>query len=54
MKIKIITNTGYKYSGKLIEENDKFIILEDLREGEISVPLVNISLIKKEREENAI
>jgi hypothetical protein len=53
MKIKIITNTGYKYSGELIEESEKFIILNDLREGEISVPLCNISLIKKEGDSNA-
>jgi len=46
-KVKVITNTGYKYSGELVEENDKFIILIDVREGEISVPLCNISLIKK-------
>ena len=48
MEIKIITNTGYKYSGELVEETDKFIILIDIKEGKISVPLCNISLIKKE------
>ena len=46
-KIKIITNTGYKYSGELVEENEKFIVLVDIREGEISIPLVNISFVKR-------
>ncbi len=47
MRIKIITNTGYKYSGELLEENDKFIILVDFKEGKISVPLANISMMKE-------
>ncbi len=51
MWIKIITNTGYKYSGELVEETEKFIILIDSKEGEISVPLVNISLIKRGEKE---
>jgi len=45
-KIKIITNTGYKYSGELIEKNENFIVLIDVKEGEISIPLINISMIK--------
>jgi len=46
MKIKIITNSGYKYSGEKLSENNLFIEIEDERQGKISIPLVNISLIK--------
>jgi len=49
--IKIITNSGYKYSGKLISQDNIFIKLEDRIQGIIKIPLSNISFIK-EGEEN--
>ena len=46
-RIKIITNSGYKYEGELISQDNLFIELKDDRQGVIKVPLSNISLIKE-------
>lgn len=51
-RIKVITNSGYKYVGKLLEKNSLFLILEDDRLGRIEVPLANISLIQEVSDEN--
>lgn len=45
--IKIITNSGFKYLGELIEENSSFVILNDFKQGKIQVPLVNISFLQE-------
>ena len=46
-RIKILTNSGYKYLGKLIEKNSSFVVLVDDRQGKIEVPLVNISFMQE-------
>jgi len=46
-RIKVMTNSGYKYLGKLIEKNSLFVILIDDRLGRIEVPLANISLLQE-------
>jgi len=51
MKIKILTNSGYKYLGEKISEDDKFIEIDDERDGTIKVPISNISFIKELNEE---
>jgi hypothetical protein len=47
-RIKIITNSGFKYEGEFISEEGLFIILKDDRQGRIKVPIQNISFIKEE------
>jgi len=47
MKIKIITNSGYKYSGKKISETALFVEIDDDSQGIIKVPLANISFLKE-------
>jgi len=47
MKIKIITNSGFKYSGKKISETNLFIEIDDESQGIIKVPLANISFMKE-------
>jgi len=49
-RIKVITNSGYKYEGELIDKNDSFVVIIDSREGKIEIPLVNISLLKEVEE----
>lgn len=46
-RIKILTNSGYKYEGVLISQDKTFIELNDDRQGIIKVPLANISLVKE-------
>jgi hypothetical protein len=46
-RIKIITNSGFKYEGKFISQDNLFITLIDDRQGEIKVPLSNISLLQE-------
>lgn len=46
-QIKILTESGYKYSGILIEETETYIEIEDIKEGLICIPITNISFIKK-------
>lgn len=47
MKIKIITNSGYKYLGELIKKDSSFVELDDEKEGVISIPTNNISFMKE-------
>jgi hypothetical protein len=47
-KILIITNSGWKYEGLFISQDNKFIKLNDSMKGIIIIPLANISLIKEE------
>jgi len=47
VRIKILTNSGYKYLGALIEKNSLFVIMIDDRQGKIEVPLANISLLQE-------
>jgi hypothetical protein len=46
-KILLITTAGYRYSGEVIEEKEHFIVIEDVKEGQISIPIVNISFMKE-------
>lgn len=46
MKIKIMTNSGFKYLGRKISEDNIYIEIEDERQGIIKIPLVNISFMK--------
>jgi hypothetical protein len=46
-RTKIITNSGYKYEGVIISQDNTFIELNDDRQGIIKIPLVNISLMKE-------
>ena len=47
--VKIITNSGFVYRGELIEKNSNFIKINDNHEGIIEIPLVNISMLKEEK-----
>jgi len=47
MKIKILTNSGYKYLGEKISESNLFIEINDEYQGVIKIPLANISFIKE-------
>lgn len=49
-RIKIITNSGFKYTGILISQDNLFIELIDDRQGKIKIPLANISFLKDEVE----
>ncbi|MCM8786837.1 MAG: hypothetical protein NC935_02155 [Candidatus Omnitrophica bacterium] len=46
-RIKILTNSGYKYEGRFISQDKFFIEIDDDKQGIIKVPLANISLIKE-------
>lgn len=46
-RMKIITNSGFKYEGVLISQDNIFIELNDTRQGIIKIPLANISFIKE-------
>lgn len=46
-RIKILTNSGYKYVGILVEKNSSFVVLIDDKEGKIEIPLNNISFLKE-------
>lgn len=46
-RTKIITNSGYKYEGELISQDNVFIELKDDRQGIIKIPLANISFMKE-------
>lgn len=46
-RIKILTNSGYKYEGILLSQDNVFIEIKDDRQGIIKVPLANISLVKE-------
>lgn len=49
-RTKIITNSGYKYEGVIISQDNTFIEIKDDRQGIIKIPLVNISFIKEVEE----
>lgn len=46
--MKIITNSGFKYTGIFISQDNTFIELNDDRQGIIKIPLANISFLKEE------
>jgi len=46
-RIKIITNSGYKYLGEEISRDETFIEILDLKEGLIKIPINNISFMKE-------
>ena len=48
MRIKILTNSGYKYIGEKISESPIFIEIDDISQGIIKVPLANISFMKED------
>lgn len=50
MKIKILTNSGFKYFGDKISEDNLFIEIDDEKQGIIKIPLVNISFMKEVEE----
>ena len=47
MKIKILTNSGFKYLGEKISQDNVFIEIDDFSQGIIKVPLANISFMKE-------
>lgn len=47
IRIKILTNSGYKYLGELVEKNTSFVVLIDDTQGKIEVPLANISFLQE-------
>jgi len=46
-RFKILTNSGFKYSGTLIEQDSLWVVLNDDRQGKIQIPLVNISFMEE-------
>lgn len=46
-RVKILTNSGYKYFGELISEDNIFVKIIDDRQGIIKIPLANISFMKE-------
>jgi hypothetical protein len=46
-RVKILTNSGFKYYGLLISEDAVFITIQDERQGRIKVPLANISFMQE-------
>lgn len=46
-RIKVLTNSGYKYEGEEVDRTSSFIILNDNIQGRIEIPLVNISFLKE-------
>ena len=46
MKIKVITNSGFKYEGNKVSQDNVYLKIDDDKEGIIEIPLSNISLIK--------
>jgi hypothetical protein len=52
MKIKLKTNAGFQYSGEIVEENSNYIILMDWKEGQVHIPISNISFLKKISEDD--
>ena len=47
VRIRILTNSGWKYEGEKISEDSNFIELIDAKEGKIKIPLSTISFIKE-------
>ena len=46
-RVKILTNSGYKYLGPLISQDSSFVEVLDDVQGKIKVPLANISFMKE-------
>jgi hypothetical protein len=46
-RIKIITNSGFKYEGEIISQDNVFLEIKDDRQGTIKVPMANISFMKE-------
>jgi hypothetical protein len=46
-RVKILTNSGFKYYGVLIKEDSLFVTIIDERQGQIKVPLANISFMQE-------
>ena len=46
-RIKIITNSGFKYSGGKKSQDSCFVTIIDDKQGEIQIPLANISFMKE-------
>ena len=47
MRIKILTNSGFKYLGEKVSEDNIFVEINDDRQGVIKIPLANISFMKE-------
>ncbi|GEM_PF-5045632 len=47
-RIKIITNSGFKYFGEEISRDESFIEIRDVRCGLIKIPIINISFLQEE------
>ena len=45
--IKVITNSGFRYSGPIIKDDTEYLTIKDKFEGNISIPKKNISFIKE-------
>ena len=46
-RVKILTNSGYKYYGLLISQDNTFVEVRDERQGIIKIPLANISFLQE-------
>jgi len=46
-RIKIITNSGYKYFGFEISRDALFVEIDDIKCGRIKIPLSNISFLQE-------
>lgn len=46
-RIKILTNSGFKYLGLLVSQDAAFVEILDDRQGLIKVPLANISFMQE-------
>jgi len=51
MKIKIITEKGFRYEGKKISQDNLFIEINDNKEGIVKIPISAISLLKENQDE---
>jgi len=47
MKVKILTNSGFKYLGEKISEDNIFLEIDDQKQGIIKIPIINISFLKE-------
>jgi hypothetical protein len=46
-RIKIITNSGYKYLGEELSRDEIFIEINDFKCGKIKIPISNISFLQE-------
>jgi hypothetical protein len=47
MRIKILTNSGYKYTGDKVSESITWVEIKDDTQGIIKIPISNISFMKE-------